>query len=518
MMAFTLSDNGFVRYFVNILTTCLILFFFAGISGAAENEIADNPFSGISGGEILQINIKDAIFQALEQNPTVTIQRQEPAKYQTFASEERADFDPEITASADQNKTKLQRFLGAQPNPIRMTWDRSNYDIGISETLPTGTIVSANMSMTGSISSLYTDQFSGIVGVTVTQALLRGFGIGANLANLRKAKLDIEISEAELKAVAENLVADVEKAYWNLYLTAEEINIQKSSLELADKQLQESLERVAVGRLPELELAAVHAEVATRREALIDAQSRYEQARLNFLFLLNPSGIDIWSSRPVPVDKPFIPTDTLDAIAVHEELGMQFRADLIQAQLNLKKGELDIQQTKNGLLPRLDFFITYGKTTYAKTFKDAIPDLQSPFHEATAGFTFAMPVPNRGARARVERARRTQQQMEMAVINMERLVQLDVRSAYIEAVRSKELIVATRVTRELQERNMDAEQEKFRVGKSTNFLVLQAQRDFTASQLDEARSMVSYLNALIDLYLMEGTMLSRRGIENLSGL
>ena len=515
MMVLTISDNNFVCRFVSILIICLTFVFTANISIAEDDEIDDNPFYKISEGEILQIRIKDAIFQALEQNPTVTIQRQEPAKYKTLANEERADFDPELTASVDQSKTKLQRFLGTQPDPVRMTWDRSNYDIEISETLPTGTNISANMSMTGSVSSLYTDQFSGVVGVTVTQALLRGFGIGANMANLRKAKLDIEISQAELKAVAENLVADVEKAYWNLYLTAEEITIQKRSLELADRQLQESLERVAVGRLPELELAAVHAEVATRREALIDARGRHEQARLNFLFLLNPSGNEIWSLRPVPVDKPFIPTDSLDAITLHEELGMQFRPDLIQAQLNLQKGELDIKQTKNGLLPQLDFFITYGKTTYAKTFNDAIPDLQSPFHEAIAGITFALPVPNRRARARYDYARHTQEQKELAVKNMERLVQLDVRSAYIEAIRSKELIVATRVTRELQERNMGAEQEKFRVGKSTNYLVLQAQRDFTASQLDEAQSMVSYLNALIDLYVMEGTLLSRRGIDSL---
>ena len=62
--------------------------------------------------------------------------------------------------------------------------------------------------------------------------------------------------------------------------------------------------------------------------------------------------------------------------------------------------------------------------------------------------------------------------------------------------------------------NMDAELEKFRVGKSTNFLVLTAQSIFTAGKLDEARAMVDYLNALIDLYHLQGTLLERRGIES----
>ncbi|MCE5251955.1 TolC family protein [bacterium] len=462
---------------------------------------------------MLRIGLQDAILMALERNPTVTIQNLQPDIANTYAKEQRAAFDPDLNITLNQSRSKLQRFLGTRPEPVDMTWDRSSYTISLSENLPTGTTLSANASMTGSVSSLYTDQYSGIVGVSVTQSLLQGFGLGANLANLRKAHLDFEMSKAEMKAVAEGVVADVEQAYWNLYLASEENAIQEQSLNLAERQLQESLERVTVGKLPELELAAVHAEVSTRREALIDAQSRYEQARLRFLFLLNPTDQSFWSMAPVPLDKPFLPADTLDVIDVHEQLGMKYRPDLIQARLALKKGDLDIQQTKNGLLPRLDVFITMGRTTYSSTFNEAIPDPTSRFFDASTGFTFALPVPNREARARVLRAQRSREQMDLSLRNMERLVQMDVRSAYIEVLRSKEQIGTTRVTRELQEKKLAAEEEKFRVGKSTNFLVLQAQRDLTASQLDEVRSMVAYLNALVNLYMMEGTLLDRRGIN-----
>jgi hypothetical protein len=46
--------------------------------------------------------------------------------------------------------------------------------------------------MTSNLSSIYTDQYSGTLGVTVAQALLQGGGIGANLARLRQARLDVE--------------------------------------------------------------------------------------------------------------------------------------------------------------------------------------------------------------------------------------------------------------------------------------------------------------------------------------
>lgn len=492
----------------------IILFSLSGLNIVfADDPSEQNPFQQLQKTDTLKIDIQEAILTALEHNPSLSIQRLQPKIAKTFVKEQGAIYDPTISATVNKTKIKQQRFLGSRPDPFELTSDRSQYDVGISQSLPTGTTISANAAMSASLSSIYTDQFSGNVGITVTQALLQGFGLGTNLANLRRARIDYEISQAELKGVAEEVIASVEQAYWDLYLTSEEINIQQRSLELANKQLKESQERVTVGKLPELELAAVHAEVATRSEALIDAQSRYEQARLRFLYLLNPSDQASWATVPFPIDKPFVPIDTLDTIEVHEQLGMKYRPDLKQAQLSLKKGEIEIIRTRNGLLPRLDFFITFGRTTYSKTFRDAIPDIHSPFYDINGGITFFFPVTDRQAIAQYSRAKYSKEQMELSLKNMERLVQWDVRSTYIEVLRSKEQITATRVARELQAQKLDAELEKFRVGKSTNFLVLQAQRDFTASQLNEARSMVAYLNALVDLYLMEGTLLERRGIQ-----
>jgi outer membrane protein TolC len=367
--------------------------------------------------------------------------------------------------------------------------------------------------MVSSLSSIYSDQYSGNIGVTITQALLKGFGLGANLAAIRSARLDVAMSRAELKAVVEEMVAQIENAYWDLYLTRQETGIQRQSLELANQQLRESLERVQVGKLPQLELAAVHAELAQRQEACLDAQSRYLQAQLRCIFLLNHPDSSGWSLIPIPLDRPFFPTDTLDQVGVHEQLGLKYRADLQQARWALEKGDLEIRRTKNGLLPQLDLFITLGRTTYSKSFRAAAPDPHSPFYDINGGINFQFPVLDQQARAQFHRAQYSREQLTLALRNLERLVQWDVRAAHIEVLRSRQQIEATRVTRELQDQKLAAELEKFRVGKSTNYLVLQAQRDFTASQLDEARSMVAYLNALVNLYLMEGTLLDRRHLS-----
>jgi len=469
-----------------------------------------------SGEDTLRIGIQDAVIIGLENNPTVTIQRIKPEIMQTYVGEQRAAFDPSVTVSGQRTTTSSLRRLGAARTPFAYEEERFDVNAGVTGFLPTGTVLSLTSGMTGSVSNLYTDQYAGTIGLTVTQSLLQGFGFKSNLIGLRKARLDWDISRSELQGIAENVIADIEQSYWTLYLTDQEVKIQNRSLELARQQLIESAERVKVGRLPELELAAVEAELAVRQSALIDAQSRYEQARLRFLYLLNPRQDSLWYKTPVPLDSPFLPTDTLDVIQTHVAISLKCRPDLQQARLQLAKCQLEVARTRNGLLPRLDVFISLGRTAYAESFKEATPDVTSPYYQANAGLNFALPVPNRQAQAQNRRARLDHEQQALAVANLEKLVQLDVHTTYTEVLRARQQIEATRITRELQAKKSDAELEKFRVGKSTNLLVLQTQRDYTASQLDEARALVTYLNALVELYLTEGSLLERRGIDNFS--
>ena len=55
--------------------------------------------------------------------------------------------------------------------------------------------------------------------------------------------------------------------------------------------------------------------------------------------------------------------------------------------------------------------------------------------------------------------------------------------------------------------------EKLRVGKSTSFLVAQAQRDLLVSRIAEVRALASYLQALTGLYRQDGSLLERRRIQ-----
>jgi len=74
-------------------------------------------------------------------------------------------------------------------------------------------------------------------------------------------------------------------------------------------------------------------------------------------------------------------------------------------------------------------------------------------------------------------------------------------------------LAATAATRKAQEEKFQSETEKFRVGLSTSLLVSQAQRDLVSARISEVQAQVSYLKAFVQMYIVEGSLLERRGLD-----
>jgi len=165
------------------------------------------------------------------------------------------------------------------------------------------------------------------------------------------------------------------------------------------------------------------------------------------------------------------------------------------------------------LLPLLDLFLTLGKSGYANTFGESIRNIGQDNYDALAGIRFNYPIFNRDSKAVHQRALLSRDQAQKALENLSQLVEVDVRTAYIEVNRTKQQIAASAVTRKFDEEKLRNEIEKLRVGKSTSFLVAQAQRDLLVSRIAEVRALANYLKALIDLYQQDGSLLERRKIS-----
>jgi outer membrane protein len=457
----------------------------------------------------LRVTTEQAVLLALENNRSLVVERLNPQISRTFVPEQLSVFDPILTAQLGYG------WNGLTQGPLDANRSGPSTAVGVEEFLPTGT----TLGVIGSASVLPitglpagTNDFGATVAFNATQSLLRGFGSAVNLASVNQARIDVEISQYELRGFVETLIAQVEETYWDYALAERRIEIYSQSLVLAQRQFEETRERIKVGNLAATEQWAAEAEVASRREDLINARSALAKTKLALLRLVNPPGAKLWDREVVLASPPTSPSLTLDDVEPHVTLALRMRPDLNQARLLWRRDELEVVKTRNGLLPRLDLFVTLGRTGFAKSFGRSIADADDHDYNALGGLAFEFPVRNQAAESRHLRAVLSRQQEKEAIGNLSQLVEVDVRTAYLEIARSQEQVVATAATRKLQEETLGAETEKFRLGKSTSLLVAQAQRDLVSSQIGEVQAVVNYLKAIVELYLQEGSLLERRGI------
>ena len=462
----------------------------------------------------LKLTVTEAILLCLENNRELEVQRLNPSIRQTFEDQERAVFDPETDAEVSAGRVKGERLARSGSDTENFTTDAAEGIISLAQYFPTGTTVALEAGTQMNDSSLYDDTFYETrLGMTLTQALLRGYGTDVNLARLQQARLETRMSEYELRGFTEFLVAEVERIYWDYALARRQIEIVEESLKVARQQLDETKELIAVGRLARAELAAVQAEVAAQEQALIEARANKESIRLQLLRLLNPAGPGIWQREVDLIHQPTLPEIKLEDVELYVAVSMRMRPILNQARLEILRGNLELVKTQNGLLPLLDLFITLGKSGYANSFGASIGNITEDRYDALAGVRFNYPVFNRDAKALHRRALLTREQAQKALDNLSQLVEVDVRTAYIAVNRTKQQIAASSVTRMFDEEKLRTESEKLRVGKSTSFLVAQAQRDLLVSRIAEVRALANYLKALADLYRLDGSLLERRGIS-----
>lgn len=502
------------------------LFALSLIAGCAGHRSIEGEVFATAGGETLreggrsvtralldgnyELTLEAATVMALEGNRDLAVRRLEPAVAGTFEAIARGEFGATIFADARHRQEQARVTNRATMMQFDVDGSQTTAIAGVRQRTPIGTDIETSVGFGRDESNRSPEQQELRLNLTITQSLLRGVDLDANLARVHQAELETRATEYQLRAFVIALLRDVETTYWELALAARRVEIHAQSLALAEQQLEAVEGRVEVGYLAPRDAAVPRAEVARRRQALIDAQADREAARLRLARMLglDPDRSALALAQPIEIE----PRD-IDDEASHRALALRLRPELNEAKLRLEQNRLDTVVTGNGLLPRLDLFVQLTKTGFGSSFADAVHGLGRPTYEFTAGLSFEHLLGNQIARAYDRAAHLGQEQAARAVENLEELIQLDVRLALNELARSREQIGATRTTRELQELVVQAERERFEVGESTPLLVAQAERDLVEAEVAEAEALVTYRVALVRLFAAEGSLLARRGVD-----
>jgi outer membrane protein len=458
----------------------------------------------------LDLSVEEALLGALQGNPDLAVQRYEPVITGAFQYIEAGVFDPRVFAElayGRENSIETARATGEQ-FPVR-AWD-TLARTGARKRFASGTDVEVSLEHEADASNRAPDQQRARVGLSVTQNLLRGRGAAVNLARVRQARLATIASQYELRGFVSTLLADTKVAYWQHVLARRRIEIFEQSLALSKRQLGEIEQSIEVGALAATEVAPARSEVALREQGLINARAELEAARLRLLRLLgypNPAVALNTTTDPEASPTP------VGALSDRVTLALRSRPELNEARMRQRERRLETIITRDGLRPRLDFFVSLGRTGYSGSLIDSFGGLRDNTYDLVAGLTFEATPRNQEARGRDIRARASSAQALAAITNLENTIRYDVYLSANEVNRARLQIGASKTTREAQESTVEAERERFKAGSSTALLVAQAQRDLLVSQIAEVEAVIAYRIALVRLYLSEGTMIERHGIS-----
>lgn len=481
--------------------------------------VAELDAVSTSGQGAKPVSLLEAICWALESNQNLKIERLRPEIAATSIESAWGAFDTRLSAQASAGSAHSST-LGPRPKDSPSSPREEgehisrarNLSADLSGRLPTGTDYDLGIALNRSATNSTYPFYSSAVNLNITQNLLKGAGPRVNLVQVRVAENTYLISLYQLEQALINLIANVETAYWDLYLSYKTLEIRLEAYRLAKEQRRRTEEFVRVGRDTPLGLFGAHAEEAARISDVINAVAEVKRRRIIFLQLVNPDRVPKgWETRVFPKEDPVVPSEPLIP-QQHVAVALKHRPDLQQAKLDLANGELEVVRTKNGLLPSLDFFTDLGLAGRGDNPSDANSKL-GDYPSWRIGLQFSYALQNRSARAAFRRAQFNRAIAEEAIENYKQIIEVDVRLAINEIERTKRLIESTHITRLLREEELAAEIEKFRVGRSTQLLVAQAQRDLTAARVDEISAIVAHVKAYLTLFKAEGSILQRRGIQ-----
>jgi outer membrane protein TolC len=496
------------------------------------------PAFGQQAQGTMSVSLDDCIVRALKDNLGVAIQVLGPQISGASVNAAQAKYIPTISMSLSSRKTEnaSYSYLDASESLIDKT--RNFTFLNASQALPTGGTFTLDFNgyrtTTNRRGTTIDPRYSTTLSFRLTQPLLKNFGFKTARREILVAANNLGVSEETLKKTLMDTVYSVESAYWNLVYSIENMEVRKQSLALAKDLLDKNQRSVEVGTLAPMEVLSAQAEVATREADLIQAETQIKSNEDQLKLLLNIAGDEDRAVQAIlPKDKPTYVAREVDldeAIAT----AIQNRTDLEISRIGLETEKLNLSYAKNQVLPDLSLSANYSspgidgtRIIYVGNPLDGVIDYTIPgdisgalrqtakfqYPNWNLGLTLTIPLANVFSRAGLAQARLNMRQAMLEMENQKEQVYLEIKNAVRSVQANYKRILAFTTARELAEKKLAAEEEKRRVGMSTNYVVLSYQRDLANARISELNAIISYNVSLASLERAMGTNLKTRDIK-----
>ena len=423
-------------------------------------------------------------------------------------------------------------------------------NFGVSRRLETGGNLSLNIDVNRTLTDQPISFFAPELGsatlaqyriqptLTFQHPLLRGMGVRINRANIDRARLARSSAEADILVSAQNMIRDLIGAYWDVLAAQRDLENKRQSVELAQEQLERTDAQVRAGRLAAVEKKAVEQSLMQRETDVLLAENALLAASLNLRTLMGQefAGREVLGIAPSTDPIEFVTPEPVDMQAEIDKAQAANPA-VRQLEIALASKRIDEIESANQRLPQLDFtgtFSTQGRSV------DALPDAQTgepgtrgSWGEAFSNFVtedigsdglfaeytvtgaldLTWSVQNRQAKGNHQRVLAELRQAELNLKSIRQNTATQVITATNNMRSASKQLQLAQVSIELAQQNLDAEQARFEVGRSTNYDVLFRIDELLNAQTTFLRAGLDYLRARATLQALTGEILPAYGLD-----
>jgi outer membrane protein TolC len=474
------------------------------------------------------VSLADAAIRALQHNLDISISRQNRESRLADIIIEQSKFDPNFSINGQYNRTvnPLNRpvFGGTQGILDQITtFDQRSHSVTVdaSTNLITGgnfdvNYAPARSSVNQNVARgfLFNPSWTGGLAFTFTQPLLRNAGIAINRTFIKVAQNNAEVEQHVFRDRVMTVVSTVEQTYWELVFANENLKVAQAALKAAEELLATNRAKAKAGIMSIVDVLQAEAAMASRVEQVLVAEKSIRDQEDQLRRLLNPGEEELRQDvRLTPADAP---VTVLEPLSLQEaiDIAIEQRPEITQAKKQIESGELNKQFARNQLLPTLSFQGTLGLAGLGGDYSEAFTrNFSGDFYNYGAGLVLSYPLGNRAAVSTYSKRQLEAKNAEVALANVRQQIIVGIREAVRRVQTDFKRIETTRSARIMAEKQLQAEQERLKVGLSTTRFVLDFQRDLATAQGNELRAVVDYNKSLSNLARHKATTLDRYHLE-----
>jgi outer membrane protein TolC len=477
------------------------------------------------------VTVRDCIAIGLERNLGLTVDQYNPHLRYEDIRLQRSVFDPQYSMSFIWSGSHSP-FIRTKtlPNGERRIGignskrDRLDLEGSIGGKFITGMEYTFGMghgrTRTGNDDDAVDPTYDSFFGGGITVPLLKGFGMGVNLAPIRIARNNWRIARIQLETTVQALITEIVAAYYTLYALYEDVNAKEYTLQIAYDLLAINEAKVAVGMAAPLEVTQAKARIAEQEESLIVSRNAIFDAEDELRRIINyemdnvvrPKAVRPVEYHLIPVEKPEVSTLTATE-GESIQTALKYRQSLRIANLNLRNAKEDVKVAKNNLLPEVNLLGSLEYSGLGDSYDNAYDENYKANHPAwSLGVEFTFPLFYNEPIATYRKARYARQQARLQITDEEHQVAIEVRSALRAVETNLKRIQATRESTRFAREQLRAEQEKFDVGQSTTFLVFEFQERLATAFSREILALAEWRISVAQFYEAIGRSLQQHGV------